>query len=209
MSAAEDGQLLDAWRSGDAAAGRELFRRHAPSVQRLFRSKLGPEREDLIQRTFLACLESRDRVRDGASFRTFLLKIARHKLYDHLDRMQGPAGRFDPLTSTAADLVAPSPSAVLAKQESHTHVLAAMQRIPIDLQLVLELHYWEELDTAAIAEVLEIPRGTVKTRLMRARERLRTELAASDPDSVGTDESLGVLARVLGAALGDAPPEAG
>ncbi len=202
---ADDGTLLEAWRGGDAAAGRELFVRHAPAVQRFFRSKLGPEREDLIQRTFLACLESKDRVKDGASFRTFLLKIARHKLYDHLARMQGPAGRFDPLTSTAADVVAASPSAIVAEHERHGRVLAAMQRIPVALQLVLELHYWEGLDTAAIADVLDIPRGTVKTRLMRARERLRALLERSMPELAGADDRVGALTRMLGAELEKIP----
>jgi RNA polymerase sigma factor (sigma-70 family) len=192
---ASDAELLDDWRAGDAAAGRELFHRHGAAVQRFFRSKLGPDREDLIQRTFLACLESRDRVRDGSSFRTFLLGVARHKLYDHLERMQGPAGRFDPLVSTAMDLAAASPSAVIAREERRDAVLDAMQRLPIELQLVLELHYWEELETAEIALVLDIPRGTVKTRLMRARERLRELLARQG----GPDADAGV--RALGRAL--------
>lgn len=186
-----DADLLDAWRSGDAAAGRELFERHGTAVQRFFRSKLGPEREDLIQRTFVACLESRDRVREGASFRGFLLAIARHKLYDHLERA---AGRFDPLTSTAADLGATSPSEAVARDEQTRAVLDAMQSLPLELQLVLELHYWEELDTAEIARVLDIPRGTVKTRLLRARTRLRDALLPR----LAAQEAVDGLARVLG-----------
>lgn len=195
MASDDDTALLEAWRGGDPTAGRELFARHGPAVQRFFRSKLGPEREDLIQRTFVACLESRDRVRDGRSFRAYLLTIARHVLYDHLERALGPAARFDPVTSTIAGR-GPSPSVELVRDEQMRQVLAAMQQLPIELQLVLELHYWEELDTAAIAEVLGIPRGTVKTRLMRARERLRQELSAA------ASEDLEALARVLGQRLG-------
>lgn len=202
VSTASDGALLDAWRGGDADAGRELFGRHAAAVQRFFRSKLGPEREDLIQRTFVACLESRDRVREGASFRTFLLTIARHKLYDHLERMHGPAGRFDPLASSVAQLGAPSPSALVAAHEDQGVVLAAMQRLPLELQLVLELHYWEDLETAAIAEVLGIPRGTVKTRLMRARAALRAELATARPELAESDAPVVALTRGIGAVLG-------
>jgi DNA-directed RNA polymerase specialized sigma24 family protein len=59
---------------------------------------------------------------------------------------------------------------------------------------VLELHYWEELDTAEIARVLDIPRGTVKTRLLRARTRLRDALLPR----IAAQEAVDGLARALG-----------
>jgi RNA polymerase sigma-70 factor (ECF subfamily) len=58
--------------------------------------------------------------------------------------------------------------------------------LPLDLQTALELHYWEELSTAELAEVLAIPQGTVKTRLFRAREQLRVLLRAAG--AVGPDD---------------------
>ncbi|MBL8943086.1 MAG: sigma-70 family RNA polymerase sigma factor [Myxococcales bacterium] len=198
-SAASDGDLLLAWRSGDAVAGRALFARHSAAVQRFFRGVLGAEREDLIQQTFLACLESIDRLRTAASFRTFLLSIARHKLYDHLSRRAGVGARFDPLISTAMELGAASPSQVVGDRLRHDRVLEQLRHLPIELQLVIELHYWEELDTAAIAEILDIPRGTVKTRLMRARDQLRVRLGPELDDDGARDGSL----RALGARLGE------
>jgi DNA-directed RNA polymerase specialized sigma24 family protein len=67
-------------------------------------------------------------------------------------------------------------------------LLKALRRIPLELQIALELHYWEGMTTLEIAEVLEVPRGTVKSRIRRAREALEDALSrlARDP---ATDSS--------------------
>ena len=172
-----DAELLEAWRAGDVEAGRALFERHIGVLSRFFRNKVGDEREDLIQRTLLATVESRDRLRDGASFRAYLLRVARSRLYDHLARVRGGPTRPDPLLTSVAD-VGLSPSRIIAKTEQDRLLLLALRRLPIELQVALELHYWEGLTTAELAEVLEIPQGTVKTRLFRARKLLRDDLHA-------------------------------
>ncbi len=170
-----DVELLEAWRTGDLGAGQALFERHISALSRFFRTKVGDEREDLIQSTFLACVESRDRVRDGTSFRAYLFRIARNALYDHLVRAHGSPTRPDPLTRSVLDIGA-SPSRMLAKNQQDEHLLVALRHLPVPLQILLELHYWEGLSTADLADVLEIPRGTVKTRLFRARGLLREQL---------------------------------
>ncbi|HET6585683.1 MAG TPA: RNA polymerase sigma factor [Nannocystaceae bacterium] len=181
-----DSELLEAWRAGDRAAGRELFSRHAGSVTRFFRNKIDGDADDLVQRTFLACVEARDRVRDGSSFRAYVLRIARNELFNHYGARQRHVARVDPLTTSILDLGA-SPSVIVAAGERDRALLAALRRLPLDLQTALELHYWEELTTAELGDVLAIPQGTVKTRLFRAREQLRTilrESGAHDPDDV-------------------------
>jgi RNA polymerase sigma factor (sigma-70 family) len=172
-----DAELLEAWRAGDVDAGRTLFERHIGVLSRFFRNKIGEEREDLIQRTLLATVESRDRLRDGASFRAYLLRVARSRLYDHLARVRGGPSRPDPLLTSVED-AGLSPSRIIAKSEQDRMLLLALRRLPLELQVALELHYWEGLTTAELAEVLEIPQGTVKTRLFRARNLLREDLRA-------------------------------
>ncbi len=142
---------------------------------RFFRNKLDVDLEDLVQRTFLACVESKDRVRDGSSFRAYVLRIARNELFNHYAARHRAAARADPLTTSILDLGA-SPSVMIASGERDHALLTALRRLPLDLQTALELHYWEELTTAELAEVLGIPQGTVKTRLFRAREQLRSTL---------------------------------
>ena len=67
-------------------------------------------------------------------------------------------------------------------------MLDALRAIPLDYQLVVELHYWDELTTAEIADVLDIAQGTVKTRLHKARKLLAEQLAAkaSSPELLET-----------------------
>lgn len=192
----DDAELLEAWRAGDAAAGRALFERHIGLLSRFFRNKAGDETEELIQRTFLACVESRDRLRDGAAFRTYLLRVARSKLYKHYAAVR-PAVALDAMSVSIADLQ-PSPSVVVAQRQRDRVLLDALRRLPLELQLALELHYWEGMSTAELAELLELPQGTVKTRLMRARAQLREAVAATIVSGVpDEDEALDAWARSL------------
>ena len=80
-----DAQLLAAWAGGDKAAGEALFERHFEAVARFFRNKLPADaaHEDLIQQTFLGCVEARERFRGEASFRSFLFAIAHRQLSKH------------------------------------------------------------------------------------------------------------------------------
>jgi RNA polymerase sigma-70 factor (ECF subfamily) len=170
-----DAELLEAWRAGEPDAGRELFERHISSVSRFFRNKVGEEREDLIQRTFLSCVEARDRIREGASFRHYVLRVARSKLYDHIARRKGSVHRPDPMTRSVVD-IGISPSVVIAKNQQDQLLLHALRTLPLELQMMLELHYWEGMSTHDLALVFDIPRGTVKTRMFRARSLLRDQL---------------------------------
>ncbi len=166
---ATDVELLERWRNGDRKAGDELLQRHFESLYRFFRNKAGDHAEDLVQRTLTASLAAPAQFRGDASFRTYLFRIARNELYRHFKR-----GRreFDPLERSVADLDASMTSKVAARR-SHEALLAALRRLPLDLQIVLELHYWEGLSMTELAEVLEIPAGTAKSRIRRARAALR------------------------------------
>jgi len=170
-----DEELLTAWRHGDATAGRALFERHIDALSRFFRTKVGDAREDLIQATFLACVESKDQVRDGTKFRAYLFRVGRNKLYDYLLSVQRGTDQPDPLTHSLVDLGL-SPSSVIAAEQREQQLVEALQSVPLEHQILLELHYWEGMSTADLAEVLSIPRGTVKTRLFRARALVREAL---------------------------------
>lgn len=180
----DDAELLAAWREGDARSGDELVRRHFRSVYRFFRGKVDGDVDDLVQQTFLACVEGQRRFRGEGSFRAFVLGIARYKFLNYLRGKRGQHVDVEALERGELSIfeVTGSPSRVAAQREEQRILSMALRRLPLDLQIAVELFYWEEMSTQDIAEVLELPRGTVKTRLMRGRKRLAElveELAGS------------------------------
>lgn len=178
-----DEDLLDAWRDGDQKAGQELLRRHFPALYRFFANKAQDACDDLIQKTMMAAVRSRDQFRGEASFRSYLFVLARNELYKNLRSRSRDRLVFDPEGSSVWDGQR-SPSTMAAKNQEERLLLDALRRIPVELQVALELHYWEDLSTAELARILEIPQGTVKSRLRRAREQLVVQLEALATDAV-------------------------
>lgn len=178
-----DDDLLEAWRAGDKRAGKQLFERHYVAIDRFFRSKVGDDAGDLAQKTFLGCLEAVDRYRNEHNFRSWLFAIAYRQLCKHYRSRASEQARFDFGTVTAHDLD-PTPSSVMARSQEDRLLLEALRQIPLDMQVALELHYWEQLSDAEIARALELPLGTVKSRIRRARLLLgeRLEALAGSPE---------------------------
>ena len=171
-----DEALLAAWRAGDRGAGDELLGRHFDSVLRFFRSKLGDDVEDLLQRTFLDCVEGKAQIA-GSGFRGYLFAVARNRLFDHLRSKYRRPGVVDIGEISVADL-GTTPSGHVARDQRRALVQRALTLISVDHQIALELTYWEGLAGAEIATVLNISEHTVRSRLARAREALREALAS-------------------------------
>ena len=68
-----------------------------------------------------------------------------------------------------ADLT-PGASTVIRQQETQRQLIEALQRLPVEIQITLELHYWEDMGVTEIARVTGVPSGTVKSRLYRGRQ---------------------------------------
>ena len=180
MVEGSDVDLLRAWQAGDQTAGGELLRRHLRAVHNFFAGKVDVVAvDDLAQRTFEAVARLRDDVRLDAGFRAFLFGVARLELLRHLDEWRRRGSRFDPL-ETSLEALGSGPVSAVVEIEVRERIAAALRRLPIDFQLALELHYWDDLPLAEIAAALEIPVGTVKSRLSRGRAMLARELGAGD-----------------------------
>jgi RNA polymerase sigma-70 factor (ECF subfamily) len=182
---ADDGQLLARWRDGDERAGRALFERHVDAITRFFRRRVDRDVEDLVHDTFLGLVRARDGFRGEASVRTLLFVIARRRLVDHLERDRREA--LEPGATSRRDPRA-SPSQVLAAGQDERLLLRALRSLPLEQQLAVELHYWEELTGPEIAEVLGVPANTVRGRLARARAALgeALERLAESPEALRT-----------------------
>lgn len=177
---ATDLQLFEDWCAGDQRAGRRLFERHYRSIARYFKNKVTRDHDDLTQRTFLACVESRANYRRDASFRSFLFGVARKVLLRWLREHARHDSRFEFNEISVADLD-PGPSTIVNLRREQALVVEALRRLPLHYQETLELYYWEGLDGPAIAEAVGTSEANVRNRLHRGRralERALLELAA-------------------------------
>lgn len=184
-----DVELLDAWRRGEGQAGEALFERYFGAVSRFFYARVGGDVDDLVQQTFEACVTGRDRVREQSNFRAYVFGVAYNMLRRHYResrrRALGP-GR-EPWPALDSE---PGPSTWM-RERQHTELLrAALRRIPTEIQMILELHYFEELSSEQIARVVSHPVGTVRSRMRRGRELLRLVL-----DEMTDDERTPTLAE--------------
>jgi RNA polymerase sigma-70 factor, ECF subfamily len=175
-----DADLLDAWRGGDSDSGEVLFVRHFAAVGRFLRNKVAADRvADLIQETFVAVVEGRDRIADPDRFRAYVLSIAYYVFCKHLREgyRRGADVELD-LDELSVGALDPTPSSLIAKGQEQRLLLEGLRAIAVNYQVVLELHYWEGLTTTQIAQVLGVPRGTVRSRLQRARGALEAAMAS-------------------------------
>lgn len=173
MAAADSGDAFD-----------ELFRRYAPRVRQFvaWQSGAGDDAVDeLTQEVFFQLYRSLPRFAGRSSFRTWLYGLAHNVCRHHRRRRQrrlrwlrepvddGPG--LDDLPDLAPDVVER-----LARRELRSEVRRQVARLPARYRSTLLLRDWEDLSYAEIAEVLEIPVGTVRSRLHQARARLATAL---------------------------------
>lgn len=193
----DDAELVAGWRGGDADAGDVLIDRHYDAIVRFFRTKTSVGVEDLVQKTFLVCAERMHTYEGVASFRAFLFGIARNVLFEHL-RARCRDGRSDDAIGASSIIdLAPGVSTQVFRRAEHRALVDALQRIPLELQLVVELYYWEELGIDDLARLLEVPAGTVKSRLHRARTMLRDVMAAPSASALASADPWAARFRSL------------
>lgn len=173
---ADDGSLVRAFCAGERRAGAVLVERHFDALYQFFHSKVAGDVDDLVQQTFMSCLEARRSFRGECSFRTLLFRIARRRLYDHYRTKQ--RNRVLDFTTTSLCDLGTTPSVMLQRQGVIAVVREALQQLPLESQTLLELCYWQELSTRELAEVFEVPLGTIKSRLFAARAELATLVRA-------------------------------
>jgi RNA polymerase sigma factor (sigma-70 family) len=189
-----DHELLDLWRCGDNRAGSRLIERHYAALRRFLSSKAQGHTDDLIQQTFMACVESKDAFRGDSSFRAYLLGLARFQLLTHYRKFYR-ARDLDATTLPVNELdVAPGED--FAQREELTRLALAMQRVPHDQKIVLELTYRDGLAAPEVARVLGVPPNTVYSRLRRAKARLRAVLQQLSNEPQRRDDSAAVTSPV-------------
>jgi RNA polymerase sigma-70 factor, ECF subfamily len=176
-----DENLMLVFSQGSAEAFAELFRRYKQPIYGFFRRRVGEpsSAEELAQETFLALVRSASRYQPRALFRTYVYAIALKILRSHQRKVAFRATFLGQRNSTPDRSHHDGTEAVL-------WVRRALAKLNATDREVLMLREFEQLSYAEIADVLELPINTVRSRLFRARTALRNLL---EPRGSSTEEA--------------------
>lgn len=166
----EEQVRIDAARRGDPEAREWLATRFAPVAYRYaLRMMRNPEdAHDCAQETLIKLLRNLDRYDARFRFSTWVLRIARNTCIDELRRRR----RADREVPDIAD-PSPGPLELTSRQRRAVRLHRALGELPELYREVLVLYHFEHLKYQEIAELLDIPIGTVMNRIFRARRKLR------------------------------------
>ena len=178
-----DADLLPGCRSGDEAAWAKLVERHTRKVFGLAYRFTGraDEAEDLTQEIFVKVYQTFEKYREAdGPFGAWLMAVARNHAIDHYrhGRQERVRRAEDPLLLELAPARQEHPIAGLEREERARLVHRGLRALPPELRLPLVLCDLQGLSYEEIAKSLEVPLGTVKSRINRARLELAKRLLA-------------------------------
>jgi RNA polymerase sigma-70 factor (ECF subfamily) len=190
LAAATDQEIVTLAREGREAAYRELIRRYERPVFSLILRMVRDRQlaEDLAQETFIKALNAISSYRQEFKFSSWIFKIANNAAIDHLRRRELATLSIDgaPHATTADDIEATAlqvgdksetPLAELEARELGTAIERAIGRLRPEYRSCIMLRHVEGMAYEEIAQLLDLPLGTVKTYIHRARHELRDMLA--------------------------------
>ena len=179
MSVVDEFTLLERARRGDETAFSQLFAAYQRKIFRYAAYMCGRDAgDDIVQETFLAVLrQSGRRDAPSGSVLGYLFGIARHLVWKR--RAGSPDHREDE-TDAIDRIAAPEPTALerMTHAETVDAVRAAVQSLPAGYREAIVLCELEEVDYASAAQAMQVPIGTVRSRVHRARTLLATKLSA-------------------------------
>jgi RNA polymerase sigma factor (sigma-70 family) len=183
-SAASDTVLVERSRRGEHDAYAELVRRYGPIAHRTASLIAGPsDAEDAVQEAFVRSFYALGRFRSGSPFKPWLLAIVANAARNKARSARVQPRLRDRLAGDRAvgslHVVPSAESAVLVAYENRS-IADAIDALPANARLVVTCRYLLDLSEAETAQVLGWPTGTVKSRLSRALDRLRSELAGAE-----------------------------
>ncbi len=182
---------------GDRAALTQLLSDHQQRLYRVALRMVGDHEDatELAQEAMLRIVEHIGSFNGQAAFSTWVTRIVMNLSISHLrkrklrvtaslDTPANPAqanGQAAPLVQLIEDHREPGPDRRVQQEEMLAQLQTAMDRVDGDLRAVLVLRDIQQMDYAQIAQTLEIPVGTVKSRLFRARLALRRQMYKLGP----------------------------
>ena len=188
-----DTELVARARQGDEAAFEQLVLRHQRYVFNLAYRVLSDyaEAEDMTQEAFVRVWRGLSGFRGQARFTTWLYRIVHNLCLNRLPGLQRELLQTGPVEEVLAD-PGLSPADLFAVREQMAFLHAQMDRLPEKYRLVLTLRYLQHLSYDEIAAALEMPMGTVKTHIHRARRLLRERLSQWEKHTTGDENGADV-----------------
>ncbi len=185
----EDKQLILSARKGDEQAFRALLVKYERAVfsicLRMVRNR--EQAEDLAQESFMKVFAMLERYNPSYAFSSWLFKITSNLCIDSIRKrkldtlpldqpIQSAAGEFSRQYESRED----DPEKTMIGREKMERLKEAIESLPPHYRIMILLRHQQDLSYEEIAETLEVPLGTVKARIHRAREMLKNRLAGED-----------------------------
>lgn len=175
-NAATDAALLRAVAAGDVDAHRRLYERHAAAVFAFLVARTGDRRqaEDVLQEVMIAVWQGASTFRGASAVRSWIIGIAAHKASHALRSVR----RERPLPPEADRRGGAEQPARAGKVDDRLDLAAALAALPEEQRTVVVLFFFDGQSLEAIGALLDVPIGTVKSRLHRAKAQLKASLDA-------------------------------
>lgn len=176
----EEKDLICRAARGDAEAFRQLVEAYQTPAYRLAARMCGPDSaEDVTQEAFLAAWRALPEFRGDCRFSTWLYRLVSNAAIDCLrrEKKHRDTGDVDDLELPDGG---PSPQEQAERSDTRDAVRRALDRLSPEHRQVLLLRFMQELDYGEIAQALDVSEGTVKSRINRAKSKLREVLAAGN-----------------------------
>jgi RNA polymerase sigma-70 factor, ECF subfamily len=173
--------------AGDQQAFTELLERHKAVVYSLARNMLGDatEAEDAAQEAFVKAYFALPNFRRECSFRSWICQITNRLCIDRIRARRAEKGKVA-ITEIPEPSIEGHDEAIITKEQLNL----ALSRLPEQFRAILVMRHMEELSYEEIATALDMPLGTVKTQIHRARAALKKEFDRFRDEESGTREGL-------------------
>ena len=171
--------LIQRAQKGDADAFASLVDEHQRYIYNLAFRVLKDENEalDLTQETFLRAWTALPNFRGQSQFRTWLYRIATNLCYNRLPNLRRSLNDLgDGVIADIPETEFDQPAREIESNETRSHLSKAIDKLETNYKMLITLRYQYELSYEEIASTLNLPLGTVKTGIFRAKEQLRRSL---------------------------------
>jgi len=174
MTFSDEIDLIERFKKGDSSVFETIVRKYQDRIYNLCRYMLEDSREaqDAAQDAFIKAYQGLKGFRPESTLYTWLYRITVNTCLDYRKKSRREATRYEPLNENLP-LDQPLTEQLYAAKEIQAHIQLALQKLPKKLSAVIVLREIEALSYEEIAVVLQVSIGTVKSRIARARERLR------------------------------------